>query len=213
MGSRSRSCGPSAVGDGGLRTVFRDAALWVVDKPAGLPTQAARGGGDNLYDRARAEAPYVGLHHRLDTAASGLVLLVVDPGVNAVVAAAFREHRIRRSYRAVAWGAVEAGFWDRPVEGKAAHTDVEVVGRGRGMTALLLRPRTGRKHQLRVHAALAGAPLVGDRRYGGEASARWPRLALHAAGLGLAHPVGGAELALEAPLPDDLAPLWDSLVD
>lgn len=196
-----------------MRVVFEDDCLVVVDKPSGTPTQSTRqspqGGGDNLYDRLRADRPYVALHHRLDTAASGLVLFVVDPVVNAAIAAAFQEHRIARTYLAVAWGEVPGdAVWDRPVDGKPARTEVAVVGAARGMTALRLRPITGRKHQLRIHAALAGTPLVGDPRYGGEAMRRWPRLALHATALGLEHPVTGAALTVEAPLPADLEGLW-----
>lgn len=195
-----------------MRTVFADDHLVVIDKPSGLPTQATRqspqGGGDNAYDRLRAERPYVALHHRLDTAASGLVLFVVDPAVNAAVAAAFQGHRIARTYLAVAWGEVIDTVWTRPVDGKTARTEIEVVGAARGLTALRLRPITGRKHQLRVHAALAGTPLVGDPTYGGEAMRRWPRLALHATALGLAHPATGEALVLEAPLPADLEGLW-----
>lgn len=190
---------------------FEDDQLVIVDKPTGLPTQSPKGGGDNLYDRLRAERPYVALHHRLDTAASGLVLFVVDPTVNAVIAAAFRDHRIARSYLAVAWGEVETGIWHRPVDGKPARTEVERLSGARGLTALALRPITGRKHQLRVHAALAGTPLVGDPRYGGDATRRWPRLALHAHRLGFVHPTTRAAIEVVSPLPDDLEGLWGDL--
>jgi 23S rRNA pseudouridine1911/1915/1917 synthase len=188
---------------------FEDRWLVVVHKPAGLPTQAPRGGGDNLFDRLRAEHPYVGLHHRLDAAASGLVLLTLDRQVNAAVAAAFREHTIDRGYLAVLTGHARSGTWDRPVDGKRARTDVEVLGHGAGLTAVRLRLHTGRKHQIRVHAALAGTPVGGDRRYGGDATRRWPRLALHATTLRLTHPHTGEELAIDDPLPDDLRALWE----
>jgi 23S rRNA-/tRNA-specific pseudouridylate synthase len=187
---------------------YRDRWLLVVDKPAGLPTQAPKGGGDNLFDRLRAEHAYVGLHHRLDTPVSGLVLFTLDPAANASVAAGFRTHAIARTYLAVAVGEVAATRWDRPIDGAPASTLVEVAGTGAGLTALRLRPQTGRTHQLRIHAALAGAPLAGDRLHGGDAGRAWPRLALHAAALQLAHPVTGAPLGVESALPDDLAALW-----
>lgn len=191
-----------------LVEVHRDRWLVVIDKPAGLPTQAARGGGDNVFDRLRATYPYVGLHHRLDTPVSGLVLFTLDPSVNAAVAAAFRDHAIERTYLGVVVGEVVAGRWNRPVDGLPAVTDVGVVGVGGGLCGVELRPRTGRNHQLRIHAALAGAPLAGDRQHGGDAARSWKRLALHATELRLTHPATGAELVARSPLPVDLEPLW-----
>ncbi len=192
--------------------VHEDRWLVVVDKPAGLPAQAPAGGGDNVFDRLRAERPYIALHHRLDAGVSGLMVLSVSPDVNAALAEAFREHRIERIYRAIASGRVSPGVWDRPVDGKPARTTVEVVGHASGRTALVLRPHTGRKHQLRIHAALAGHPLLGDRVYGEAIGRAWPRIALHAAGLALTHPGTGQPLVLESPLPPDLEPLWASVV-
>lgn len=188
-----------------LREVHRDRWIVVVDKPAGLPTQPPHGGGDNVHDRLRASGAYVALHHRLDAAASGLLLFGLDRSVNAALARAFRTHAIARTYLAIGCGDVRDEAWDRPVEGKAARTRVEVVGRGGGRSALRLRPETGRKHQLRVHAALAGAPLLGDRLYGGDPA---DRLALHAAGLAFAHPATGEPIVLSSPLPPELAAAW-----
>jgi 23S rRNA-/tRNA-specific pseudouridylate synthase len=84
---------------------------------------------------------------------------------------------------------------------------VEVLGVARGRSAVRLRLETGRKHQIRVHAALAGAPVLGDRRYGDEAARAFPRLALHASELALAHPTTGERLTVTAPTPPDL-PAW-----
>jgi 23S rRNA-/tRNA-specific pseudouridylate synthase len=193
--------------------VYEDEWLLVLDKPAGLPTQAARqGAGDNLYDQARARHPYVGLHHRLDVPVSGLVLLTLDPRANEPIARAFRDHQIARSYLAVAAGEAQPGPWTWPIEGKRAHTDVEVLGAGRGLSALRLSPQTGRTHQLRIHAAMAGTPLVGDRQYADASAWLWPRLALHAAQLALQHPITGAPLTLTSPLPSDLRELWARFV-
>jgi 23S rRNA-/tRNA-specific pseudouridylate synthase len=187
------------------REVFRDRWILVVDKPAGLPSQAPKGGGDNVHDLLRASEPYVALHHRLDAAASGLLLVGLDRSVNAALAEAFRAHAIARTYLAVGCGDARDGVWDRPVEGQAASTRVEVVGRGGGRSALRLRPETGRKHQLRVHAALAGVPLLGDRAYGGDPA---ERLALHAAELALVHPATGETVTLSSPLPPELLGAW-----
>jgi 23S rRNA-/tRNA-specific pseudouridylate synthase len=191
-----------------LQVRFQDRWLVVVHKPAGLPTQAARGGSDNVFDRLRAQHDYVGLHHRLDAAASGLVLLTLDRSANAPVAAAFQQHDIERRYLAVLTGQARAGTWSWPVQRKRAGTHVEVLGHGGGLTAAALQLDTGRKHQIRVHAAMAGTPIAGDRTYGGDSTRRYPRLALHAWRLALRHPVTGAPLEVEDPLPDDLQPLW-----
>lgn len=187
---------------------YRDRWLVVVDKPAGLPSQGARGGSDSVFDRLQATEAYVALHHRLDAAASGLLVLALHRDANAGLAAAFREHTARRTYAAVADGRLATSTWTAPVDGKPATTVARAVGTGAGMTALELHLHTGRKHQLRVQAAMAGHPLIGDRRYGGEVGRRWPRLALHAVRLELDHPVTGEPLSVAAPLPDDLQPLW-----
>lgn len=183
---------------------YRDAYLVVVDKPSGLPSQPARGGSDSVIGR------YTGatLPHRLDAAASGLLLVLLDARTHKPIADAFVHHRIRREYLAVADGRVAAGTWSWPVERKPATSHAAPLGHGQGMTALQLTLTTGRKHQLRVHAALAGHPLIGDREYGGDAARRWPRLALHACRLHLTHPVTDEPLSVEAPLPDDLRDLW-----
>lgn len=187
---------------------YRDRWLVVVDKPAGLPSQQARGGSDSVFTRLQADHAYVALHHRLDAAASGLLLLALDAEANAGLAAAFRTHRVERTYAAVADGRVATSTWERPVDGKAASTVARAVGHGAGCSALSLHLRTGRKHQLRVHAALAGHPLLGDRRYGGDAARHWPRLALHAVRLELDHPVTGERISVASPVPDDLVELW-----
>ena len=191
-----------------IRILLEDEALLIVEKPPGLPTQATRASEDSLYDRLRAERPYLGLHHRLDAPVSGIVLFTTDPRANAAVAKGFREHTIARRYLALAEGeALEPAIWDRPVEGKRAVTEMRPVGVRRGLSALALSPQTGRTHQLRIHAALAGLPLLGDRRYA-EGGARYPRLMLHAFEIALAHPTSGAPLSLSAPLRDEMQELW-----
>jgi 23S rRNA-/tRNA-specific pseudouridylate synthase len=190
-----------------MRELYRDRWLLVVDKPAGLPTQPAPGSASDLYALLCAAEPYVGLHHRLDQAASGLVLVTLDPSVNAAIAQGFREHAIRRLYRAVATGEVRDGTWDRPIDGKAAKTQVRRVGHRGGATAIECALHTGRHHQIRVHAAMAGRPLVGDRRYGGR---RHPRLALHGARLEWTHPITGEEIRVDSPLPDELLAAWEA---
>lgn len=192
--------------------VYRDPVLLVVDKPSGLPTQPDRDGTPDLYTLLCAHEPYVGLHHRLDRPASGLVLLTLSPEVNATVAEDFRTHAIERHYLAVLAGDAlapgDTATWTQPLDGRPARTDARILGAGSGLLAALLSPHTGRTHQLRRHAALAGLPMLGDRRYGGHAATWLPRLALHAWRMRLQHPLSGALLELHAPLPSALAQAW-----
>lgn len=191
-----------------MREVYRDRWLLVVDKPAGLPTQRTRAGEEGLYERLAARLPYVGLHHRLDRPASGLVLFTLDNRVNRAVTEALRAHELDRRYLAVLYGDAGEGVWEQPVDGRPARSEVRVLGRARGLTAVEVRLITGRKHQIRLQSAMSGTPVVGDRRYGGSAGRRASRLALHAWRLAWKHPQTGELLELEAPLPEDLRALW-----
>ena len=189
-------------------TIHQDRWLIVVDKPYGLPTQAPKGGGANLYDQLRKVHPYVGLHHRLDTPASGLLLLTLSKQANANIAQGFREGWIHRSYLAVVLGDPGAtGAWSTPVDGKTARTRFTRLSSRDGMSVIRCTLETGRTHQVRRHAAEAGHPLLGDRRHGGAAGRAWPRLALHAALLELDHPVTEEPLRITAPVPADLSEL------
>ncbi|MED5370837.1 MAG: RluA family pseudouridine synthase [Myxococcota bacterium] len=193
--------------------LYQDPHLLIALKPAGLPTQAPRGGGDNLFDRLRAAHDYVGLHHRLDTPVEGLVLFTLDKGVNAAISAAFKEHRIHRSYQALVVGDPgPQGSWTTPLDGQPAHTDYLHLPAGEDMlpawaarhrpgrtTALAITLQTGRTHQIRRHCADAGHPILGDRRHGGAASRLAPNICLRAVGLRLTHPVTGQTLELRAP--------------
>lgn len=190
-------------------TLFRDDWLWVVSKPAGVPTQADRAGTPDLVAALSRHTDYLGVHHRLDQPASGIVLFTVDTRANAAIAQAFREHTIERTYLAVLTGDLDGPErWAAPIDGRPATTHAAPLGRGAGLSAAQLRLETGRTHQIRRHAAQAGLPLAGDRRYGADQSHAWPRLALHAAALAVTHPRTGTRHRWTAPLPDDLAPLW-----
>lgn len=188
---------------------YRDRDLLVVDKPAGLPAQPTSSGDRlHVYGIVSAREGYAGLHHRLDTPASGLLLLTLRTEANVAIAKAFREHTITRRYLAVVLGDPGAeGTWDAPLDEEQAITRWKRKASGAGMSLLSLQLETGRTHQIRRHAADAGAPLLGDRRYGGAAGRAWPRLALHAEGLAFAHPMTGQPLDITSPTPDDLVPL------
>ncbi len=218
---------------GEVRVLYRDEHLAVVDKPAGLPTHPTEGRrtgtlvnrllamGLPLADVGDPLRP--GIVHRLDAGTSGLLVVALSEPARAGLAAAIRRHELDRRYLALVRGApehdrfvVDAPLGRRgarvrvaPITGRPAETAFEVRERLRGATLLEAIPRTGRTHQIRVHLAAVGHPILGDRRYGGSgadaARLGLDRPFLHAARLAFAHPVTGEPLALEAPLPADLA--------
>jgi len=187
------------------------------------------------YRCARAAGSYVGLLHRIDRDTSGLVIFTTDKRANKPMSTAFRKHELGRRYDALVLGEIEqeAGVVDRPIiradsrgrrrvasEGKLALTRFEVKQRFEGATWLTLELETGRTHQIRVHLSHIGHPVVGDRLYGrgvvptgrhASALADFKRQALHASRLSFRHPLTGADLFFESPLPLDMAELVDLL--
>jgi RluA family pseudouridine synthase len=211
--------------------LYEDAWLVAFDKPAGLPSHAtvdpARPhlvGLATAVLAARGPAPYLGVHHRLDRDTSGFVLFTKQRAANAAVAALFAERRIDKTYVArcagpghepATWsvrdhlakigragkvnryGAVRSG-------GEPAHTDLRLLGRsasGADRWLVEARPRTGRTHQVRVHLASSGLPIVGDVLYGGPPA---PRVLLHAERLRFAHPFTGDDVVITSPAPGDI---------
>lgn len=200
------------------RLVFEDEAIIVVEKPAGLVTaptpESDRG---DLFDqlRRRGTGP-VFLVHRLDLPTSGLLVFARSEEANRVLGAAFVRHDVDREYVAVAAGELAAPITvDRPIHGRRAVTHVTPVQRLHQATLLTVRLETGRGHQIRIHLAGLGHPLLGDPQHGGEVARRYPlpppRLALHARLLGFTHPLSGERVRFEAPLPDELASWLASL--
>lgn len=194
-----------------LQVLWRDRTLLVVCKPSGISSQSERAGdADVLAALAATEGP-LWCVHRLDRPASGLLALARTREAAAHLSAQLERRAARRSYAAVcvAPGATaDEATWDRPLDGKPATTRVRWLGRAEGMAAAWLQLDSGRLHQIRRHASAAGSPLLGDRRYAGDAGRWWPRLALHAAALELEHPETGQRLAWASPIPPDLAALW-----
>jgi 23S rRNA pseudouridine1911/1915/1917 synthase len=200
------------------RFLHRDAFVLAVDKPAGLAMHAtADASRPNLYDlvkaRLRSEGgePYLGLHQRLDRETSGVVLFTLDPAANAALARAFETRDgVAKTYHALCarpsrrvparWRTTGPLGGDGP----EADTAFRVL---RGLADALLveaRPSTGRKHQIRIHLAERGLPILGDRRYGGGGASR---VMLHAHRLELAHPVTGEALSITSPYPPDFLEL------
>jgi len=196
-----------------IEVCFQDEAVVVVNKPSGLPSQATKEGKrTHLYGHLCSKFPYVGLHHRLDTPASGLVLFTLRQRFNKSIADAFRNHTIGRTYQVIVVGHPgESGTWDAPIGDKTAATHFKTLASADGMSLIEATLETGRTHQIRVHAAGAGHPIVGDRRHGGSAGGLWPRLALHAAQLEFSHPASGETIMVSAPVPADLQGLWNQV--
>jgi 23S rRNA pseudouridine1911/1915/1917 synthase len=190
--------------------VFSDAHVIVADKPAGLVTaptpESDRG---DLLDQLATQFGEVYLVHRLDLPTSGLLVFARTREANKKLGDAFKVHDVDREYRAVAIGEVVDQVFDRPVDGKHAITHVRVIERLAGATLIAARLETGRTHQIRLHLAGNGTPIAGDPQHGGETSRtfvpRAPRLALHAAVLGFAHPATGERMRFESPMPPELA--------
>jgi 23S rRNA pseudouridine1911/1915/1917 synthase len=172
-----------------------------------------------------------GIVHRLDRGTSGVLVAAKHDAAHRALAKQFEDHSVEREYRALVRGlpAPDAGRVDRPLgrhpsdrkrfsvaargRVREAHTAWRVVRRfaASERTLLAVLPETGRTHQIRVHLASAGLPLVGDPVYGRATRSELARPALHAAVLGFTHPRTGARLRFETPLPADLASLLAEL--
>jgi tRNA pseudouridine32 synthase/23S rRNA pseudouridine746 synthase len=190
-----------------LRLVHEDPWLLVVDKPCGL--LSAPGRHDSLRDsvlvRLRRRFPDSHrplLLHPLDSEASGLLLAARDAETLAALQRQFSQHEASKRYAAWLDGHVsgEHGLIELPLHGKRALTEWRVARRSGTQTRVTLVPHTDRTHQLRVHTAHPlglGAPIAGDRLYGGDG----PRLMLHAESLTFTHPRTGERLELKCPAP------------
>lgn len=212
--------------------VHDDPHVVVIDKPSGVnsvpyedrETGTAMDLIRGAWRRQGRAATTVALHvvHRIDRATSGLLMFAKTKKAEIGLAAQLRAHSVERSYLCIAHGAVSSrriasslvrdrgdglrGSTMRSEQGKHAVTHVEALRGLRGSTLCQVRLETGRTHQIRIHLAEAGHPLVGEevyiRDFGG-AQLRAPRLLLHAATLGFVHPVTGERIALSSPLPPD----------
>jgi 23S rRNA pseudouridine1911/1915/1917 synthase len=227
---------------------FEDAHLIVIDKPAGLVVHPAPGNldgtlvnallahcGDSLAGIGGVRRP--GIVHRLDKDTSGLIVVAKTEAAHRALSRDFAARRIARAYAAVVWGVPVppageiAGNIGRSMSnrkkmavvadsrGKPAVTRYRVERAFADKAALIeCRLMTGRTHQIRVHLAHRGHPLIGDPVYGGRAgraashsAAAFPRQALHARHLGFVHPASGEYLAFDSDLPSDMAELLITL--
>jgi len=226
----------AAAEDIALDIVFEDASIIVIDKPPGLVVHPGNGNRDGTlqnallhHHSALAALPRAGIVHRLDKDTSGLLVVAKTDVAHTNLVRQLAARTVAREYIAVARGDVaRATIVDAPIgrhpvqrtsmaivaKGKPARTHVHIVERFGVATLLRCTLETGRTHQIRVHVAAIGHPLVGDRAYGPGRAAGvpdFPRQALHAARLGLDHPVTGGPVTWQVPPPEDLAALIDTL--
>lgn len=235
-----------AADDVAFRLAHQDADVIVVDKPPGLVVHPGAGnpratlvnGLLRLFPEL-ANLPRAGLVHRLDKGTSGLLVVARNAASQHALGKALLAHRVERRYLAVAEGRMVAGArvdlalgrdprnrlrQAARADGRPAVTHIEVRERFPRHTLVEARLETGRTHQVRVHMAATGHPLVGDRRYGArgalprratpEQAAQvrgFPRQALHACRLAFAHPGSGEWMAFCSPLPADMRVLLRTL--
>ena len=231
-----------------LDVVYRDDAIMVVNKPAGLVVHPAPGNPDGtlvnglLYsDPGLAELPRAGIVHRLDKDTTGLMVVARTLTAQKTLVELIQARSVKRRYQALVCGVmsgggtIDAAVGRHPVDrkrmavaanGRPAVSHYRVIERFRAHTHVRVDLETGRTHQIRVHMAHIRYPLVGDPVYGRRliypsdcndalkmALSRFKRQALHAARLGLEHPVSGQWLQWEASQPGDMAALIELLRD
>ncbi|MEO7774601.1 MAG: 23S rRNA pseudouridine(1911/1915/1917) synthase RluD [Steroidobacteraceae bacterium] len=229
-----------------LRILHEDQDLIVIDKPAGLVVHPGAGNPSHTlqnallaHDPELARLPRAGIVHRIDKETSGLLVVARSSIAHVALVEALRVHAVQREYLGICVGRVSSGgSVDQPIgrhrtqrtsmtvraDGREARTHYRIEQRYRTHTLLRIQLETGRTHQIRVHLAHIGFPLVGDPVYGGRRQLTagsspellatlktFRRQALHAAQLELVHPVSGIELRFTAPLPEDFAALKRAL--
>lgn len=217
-----------------LDVLFEDESLVAVNKPAGMVVHPAAGIRTGTLVNAilgrypgaalPGEAVRAGIVHRLDRDTSGVILVALTVAAHESLARQFRERSVKKVYWAVVQGRmvgdarVDAAIGRHPTDRKrmstrgkparSAVTDLRPLETFQGVTLVEARPLTGRTHQIRVHLAAGGWPIVGDKVYGvSRGAAPIGRQALHATSIEFAHPTSGRRLAVQAPLPPDFEEL------
>jgi 23S rRNA pseudouridine955/2504/2580 synthase len=215
-----------------LPIVYEDPALIVIDKPSGVAVHGGSGVSFGVIEQLRAarpEAKMLELVHRLDRDTSGLLLIAKKRSALVELHRMLREGEVEKIYVAVVKGVPANKRFDisEPLHkyvnakgerrvavregGMSAVTRINLLHKGKDLSLVELRLLTGRTHQIRVHLAHAGHPVLGDDKYGdfelNRALARQgvKRLFLHARRLGLKHPLDGKAMRLESPLPEDMS--------
>lgn len=213
-----------------LKIIYEDADLLVIDKPAGMVVHPGAGNKKGTLVNALLGAKLKlssaggdlrpGIVHRLDKDTSGLLLVAKNNRAHAALQAQFQERSLTKIYYALVRGSVEfeEGHIEEPIghhprirqkmavvrgeKGRVAETHYKVKQRFRYSTFLELKILTGRTHQIRVHLAHLGYPVLGDALYG-TSSSEYTRQALHAAKIEFRHPRSGKLVKFESPIPKD----------
>ncbi len=202
--------------------VYEDDFLICLNKPAGIPTQGTRCFDINhlYYFVKQYVGSYVGLHHRLDTDTSGLVLFTKDKSINKYVSDLFKDKLIKKQYLAVVHGFFDkevtidkpigkltgldvTKFWVNTEKAKPAITQIEPIAFNNDYSLIKAFPKTGRTHQIRVHLASIKHPVVGDTFYNKNEIFRNLRQLLHCQSLEFIHPVTKKQCKIEAPVLED----------
>lgn len=227
-----------------LDVIFEDDSILILNKPVGLVVHPAAGNYSGTlvngllhYNEALNNVPRAGIVHRLDKDTSGLMVVAKTLQAHAHIVGQLQDRSMGREYEAVVTGVMTGGGTvDEPIArhsrdrkkmtvtpfGKPAVTHYRLIKKFEHHTHIRVKLETGRTHQIRVHMAHIGYPLVGDPTYAGrsrvpagtsaefkEALKAFPRQALHAKKLTLIHPVDEEEVSWEVELPDDMRALLD----
>ena len=234
--------------DKAIRILWEEAGVIAVYKPSNLPIHEGGAYNMNTFCQVLAEekGPEWSPVHRLDRETSGLVLCANTTELRNDLSESLRTHAMEKTYFAIGIGETDKEKWvvEQPIglseesalrtkqavrpDGAYSLTDFEVLERKKGFTLLKVKPKTGRTHQIRVHSAWSGLPLVGDKKYCPDESVileyfekgftehtkenvYFDRLCLHATNLKFKHPVSGEECNIESPFPSDMLEIWESL--
>ena len=214
-----------------LDIVHADDTIAIVNKPSGLVVHPGAGNREHTLVNALLYAfPQVkhvgdpqrpGIVHRLDKETSGVLIVALTELSHSELQRQFKAREVEKKYYGLVWGGFieKEGKIDWPIgrhrrhgerisvrtdKPREAETHYSVEGSYGDQTLLLLKPLTGRTHQLRVHLAASGHPIVADSRYGGKKKTKCPRLFLHASTIEFSHPRTGEKVCYAAPLPPDL---------